>query len=64
MCKAKNTHKNKQISACHRFELCSYTKEPILALGCVEAEIMCHYHMANLPLLVLEGTGPSLYGRN
>ena len=44
--------------------LCSYTKEPISVLGCVEVKISHHNQTANLPLLAVEGTGPSLFGRN
>ena len=44
--------------------LCSYTKEPISVLGCVEVKILYHNQTANLPLLVVEGRGPSLFGRN
>ena len=42
----------------------SYTKEPISVLGCVEVKISYHNQTANLPLLVMEGRGPSLFGRN
>ena len=45
-----------------RFRSC--TKEPISVLGCVKVKIMYHNQTANLPLVVVEGTGPSLFGRN
>ena len=44
--------------------LCSYAKEPISVLGCVELKILYHNHTANLSLLVVDGRGPSLFGRN
>ena len=42
----------------------SYTKEPISVLGLMEVKISVHNQTANLPLLVVEGRGPSLFGRN
>ena len=44
--------------------LCSYTKESISVLGCMEVKILYHNQTANLPLLVVKGRGPSLFGRN
>ena len=44
--------------------LCSYTKEPISVLGCMEVKISYHNQTAYLLLLVVEGRGPSLFGRN
>ena len=44
--------------------LCSYTKEPISVFNFMDVKISYHNQTATLPLLVVEGRGPYLFGRN
>ena len=41
----------------------SYAKVPIKVLGCVEVELKYKKQEARLPLIVVEGSGPTLLGR-
>ena len=42
----------------------TYTGEPIKVLGIFIAEVKCEGQQYSLPLLVVDGDGPSLFGRN
>ena len=44
--------------------LCSYSKEPIPVLGSFEVVVSYKDQQATLPLIVVEGEGPTLLGRN
>ena len=44
--------------------LCTYSREPLPVLGEVKVEVKCGDSRARLPLVVVEGNGPSLFGRN
>ena len=48
-----------------KIRLCSYSKEPIPVVGCCNVNIAYKSQTAvNMPLIVVEGVGPSLLGRN
>ena len=44
--------------------LCSYSREPIPVLGCVQVKVTYQGQVATLPLLIVQGTGPTLLGRD
>ena len=45
-------------------KLCSYSGDSIPVLGSLDVSIQYKDQITNLPLLVVEGSGPSLFGRN
>lgn len=45
-------------------KLTTYTGEAIKVLGCAEVDVQYCDQQARLPLVVVEGDGPSLFGRN
>jgi len=45
-------------------KLQSYSKETIPVLGCTQVSVCCGNQVAQLPLIVVKGTGPTLLGRN
>ena len=47
-----------------RVRLCSYSGEPIAVVGKLDVGVSYRSQIANLPLLVVKGAGPSLFGRN
>ena len=47
-----------------KVRLCNYNKEPIPLVGCCNVNIECKGQTSNVPLLVVEGSGPTLLGRN
>ena len=53
----------RQLSTCH-YRLRSYANSPITVLGCFESEVHYKSQVAKLPLIMVEGSGPSLLGRN
>ncbi len=53
----------RKLSPC-KYRLRSYAEEPIVVLGCVEVEVKYKVQSARLMLIVVEGSGPSLLGRN
>ena len=45
--------------------MCSYSKEPIPVVGCCYVNLAYKGQTAiNMPLLIVQGSGPSLFGRN
>ena len=45
--------------------MCSYSKEPIPVVGCCYVNLAYKGQIAiNMPLLTIQGSGPSLFGRN
>ena len=44
--------------------LCSYSKEPIPVAGSIQVNIMYKDQSAKLPLVIVKGEGPTLFGRN
>ena len=45
--------------------LCSYSKEPIPVVGCCYVNLAYKGQTAiNMPLLIVQGSGPNLFGRN
>lgn len=53
----------RELSPC-KYRLRSYTDEPIRVLGVVDVVVTYKSQTAQLPLIVVEGDGPSLLGRN
>ena len=45
-------------------KLLTYTGEPIDVAGCADVQVEHNNQVADLPLIVTKGTGPSLLGRN
>ena len=48
----------------HPTKLCTYSGEPLTVLGQQEVKVQHGEQTAKLPLLVVQGKGPSLLGRN
>ena len=44
--------------------LCTYSREPLPVLGKIDVVVKCGDSSARLPLVVIEGNGPNLFGRN
>ena len=53
----------RELSPC-QYRLRSYLEEPIKVLGCVTIDVLYKTQAVRLPLIVVEGSGPSLLGRN
>jgi len=53
----------RKLSEC-KYRLRSYAEEPIKVLGCTEVELKYKGQEARLPLIVVEGSGPTLLGRS
>ena len=45
-------------------QLCSYSKEPIPVAGSVQVDVTYKNQSARLPLVIVQGEGPTLFGRN
>ena len=45
-------------------KLCTYSKEPLKVVGVAQVEVKHGSSVASLPLVVIEGNGPDLFGRN
>ena len=41
-----------------------YTGEPLPVIGMLDVEVICRLQQASLPLIVVQGKGPSLFKRN
>ena len=52
-----------QLQEC-KTRLSTYSGEPLSVLGTLEVEVQYEGQRAHLPLFVLKGDGPSLFGRN
>ena len=53
----------RKLSECN-YRLRSYAEEPIKVLGCMEVEVKYKGQEVRLPLIVVEGSGPTLLGRS
>ena len=53
----------RELSHC-QYRLRSYSEEPIKVVGCVTVDVSYKTQAVRLPLIVVEGSGPSLLGRN
>ena len=53
----------RELQAC-TYKLRSYSEEPIPVLGCVDVIVLYKKQRVELPLIVVEGEGPTLLGRN
>ncbi len=47
-----------------KVRLCSYSKEPIPVVGCCQVNINYKGQSATVPLIVVQGAGSTLLGRN
>ena len=54
---------NRQLSHC-KYRLRSYLEEPITVLGCMDVEVVYKAQTSQLLLIVVDGDGPNLLGRN
>ena len=54
---------DRQLQEC-KTRLSTYSGEPLGVLGTLEVEVQYGEQRAHLPLVVLKGEGPSLFGRN
>ena len=45
-------------------KLCTYSKKPLKVVGVAQVEVKHGSSVASLPLVVIEGNGPDLFGRN
>ena len=53
----------RKLSQC-KYRLQSYAEESITVLGCVEVEVQYKGQVTRLPLIMVEGSGPTLLGRS
>ena len=54
---------DKQLSQC-QYCLRSYANTPIKVVGCFDSQVCYKSQVAKLPIIVVEGSGPDLLGRN
>ena len=54
---------NRELSHC-QYKLRSYANEPIKVLGCFECNVQYKSQAVQLPLIMVEGKGPTLLGRS